>query len=301
MKQKVILAATLGNAIWGFSFIFTRIALQSPGATVENFLANRFLIATVVMILIMLIRRQKISFKGKHVGWLIGLMATSTLYFFFETWAISYTNSTFTEVVLSVVPVFTIATGYIFLKEKPSLLQALLCLVPIAGVVIITLAGSEMGVVTAIGVVFVAATCIVSSFYKTCNRFLSSEFSAVERNFAETAIKVLVFPLLALCKNGFSVKAMFAPLANMDYLLPLLALVILSSIIANILVNYSAGYMSVMQLATFGAISTVCSAIGGVVFLNEPMSLLSIVGAVLVVVGVYFVTKTGKTGVVKNN
>jgi len=288
-----VAAATIGNCIWGFSFVFTKAALNACGDK-YIVLANRFVLAAVVMLLIMLAEHQKISFKGKHWGWLLGLVATSSLYFFFETWAIQETNSTFTGVTLSVVPVFSIGTGWLFLKERPGWLQSVLCLVPIAGVVLITVSGKEQGAVSFIGVVMALLTCVFSALYKTCNRFLSAEFSASERNFADLTVKAVIFPLVALSTNQFSFKTVFQPLTNMDFLVPVLFMVLLSSIVANILVSYAAGYMSVMRLSVIGAVSTLSSAFGGILFQGDPCDFITLFGAAIVIVGIFFVTKYGK-------
>jgi drug/metabolite transporter (DMT)-like permease len=66
---------------------------------------------------------------------------------------------------------------------------------------------------------------------------------------------------------------------------------LLCSIVAGLLVNYATGHMSVFKVSSFGALSTLCSAFAGVVFLKEPVSWMLLLGAVLILVGVRQVTK----------
>ena len=47
-------------------------------------------------------------------------------------------------------------------------------------------------------------------------------------------------------------------------------------------------------MATFGAISTVCSTFAGVVLLKEPVSWLILLGAALIILGVWQVTRKGQ-------
>lgn len=63
------------------------------------------------------------------------------------------------------------------------------------------------------------------------------------------------------------------------------------SIAANMLVNYGAGRISVTKMSAIGNINTGVSAFAGVVFLHEPFTLVMLLGAVLVLIGVQQVTK----------
>ena len=67
-------------------------------------------------------------------------------YYLFETYGILYTNSTISGLVLAMVPVVTIGTGALFLKEYPTTRQALFCSLPVAGVIIISVAGKSLEV-----------------------------------------------------------------------------------------------------------------------------------------------------------
>ena len=60
---------------------------------------------------------------------------------------------------------------------------------------------------------------------------------------------------------------------------------------ANVFVNYAAGKLSVATLATFGTLTTVWSMFAGVVFLGEPITVMSFVGSVIILIGIWQVTK----------
>ena len=60
-----VFCAALGNIIWGFSFLFTKTGLSiAPDPNVM--LAHRFLLSTILMMIPLLIGKQKISFRGKR-------------------------------------------------------------------------------------------------------------------------------------------------------------------------------------------------------------------------------------------
>lgn len=288
-----VLCAALGNIIWGFSFLFTKVGLDvAPDPNVM--LAHRFTLAVLFMLIPIILGKEKISFKGKRWGAISLLLLFQICYYLFETYGILYTNSTIAGLVLAVVPVVTIGTGALFLREYPTKKQVLFCVMPVVGVIMITISGKELGVVTFLGVMFLGLTMLSSAFYKTVNRKASVEFTPYERTFLVLAISALVFNISGLSAIKWDMKAYVMPLAELKYLLSVLCLSLLCSILANILVNYSLGKMSLFKVAAFGSLSTLCSSIAGIVFLKEPVSAALIVGGVLILIGVFLVTMPKK-------
>jgi drug/metabolite transporter (DMT)-like permease len=286
-----VLCAALGNIIWGFGFLFTKISLDvAPDPNVM--LGHRFALSTLVMAVPILLGKQKISFKGKKWGPISLLLLLQISYYLFESYGILYTNSTISGLVLAVVPVVTIATGALFLKEYPSKWQILFCIMPVVGVILITVSGKELGVVTPIGVAFLLLTMLSSALYKTVNRKASAEFTPYERTFLVLAISAIVFNLSGMSAVKWDMAVYVAPLIQPRYVLSVLCLSLLSSILANLLVNYALGKMSLFKVSSFGALSTLCSAVAGVVFLKEPFSISLAVGGILILVGVNLITRS---------
>ena len=288
-----VLCAWLGNAIWGLSFMFTKGALEY--ASMNVLVSMRFLIASLLMTVWMLVKRQKITFRGKNWKALLLLMLAQILYYRFESLGILYTNATVSGLVLAVVPVVAMGSAYLFLKEKPTLRQALFCLLPIAGVIVMTVAGKELGVVQLKGVVFLILTCLASAVYKTANRRAGEDFTSFERSYMVVTISGLSFFGMALQELKGDLGAYFAPMKEPGFWVPVLVLSVFCSIAANLLVNFATQRMSVVKLSSFGAVSTLVSTVAGVVFLKEPVSAAFLVGAALILVGVQQVTKKEET------
>ena len=286
-----VLCAALGNIIWGFGFLFTKISLDvAPDPNVM--LGHRFTLSTLFMMLPILLGKQKISFKGKKWGPISLLLLLQIGYYLFESYGILYTNSTISGLVLAVVPVVAIGTGALFLKEYPSKRQILFCIMPVVGVILITISGKELGVVTPIGVLFLILTMLSSALYKTVNRKASEEFTPYERTFMVLAISAIVFNLSGMSAVKWDMATYVAPLIQPRYILSVLCLSLLSSILANILVNYALGKMSLFKVSSFGALSTLCSAVAGIVFLKEPFSITLVAGGILILVGVNLITRS---------
>lgn len=292
MKSKLLrpeLCAALGNIIWGFGFLFTKLGLSNvPDPNIM--LAHRFLLSTLCMALFIVTGKEKISFRGKNWKPITLLLLMQIIYYFFETNAVIHSSTTIAGLVLAVVPVAAIGTGALFLREYPTRRQLLFCILPVAGVIIMTVSGQELGAVTPLGVVFLFLTMLASALYKTANRKAALDFTPFERTIIVLATSAIAFTALAMNAVGWDIKAFAAPLLDWKYLLVVLCLSLLCSISANLLVNYASGKMSVFKVASFGSLSTLCSAVAGVVFLKESINLSLILGAVLILVGIRQVT-----------
>ena len=288
-----LLAALAGNAIWGFSFLFTRTALKTVDIPAV-LLSMRFLIAFLIMTGMLVLGKAKFSLKGKRILPLLFLGIVEPLCFLLETYGILYTNATVAGVVMAVSPIVSILLAALLLHEIPGREQLLFCLLPVAGVILITVAGSDLGIVTPLGIILLLGNCFTAGAYRTANRKSAEEFTAFERTYAVVSISAIAFLVMALIQLKGDVGAYLAPLGDGSYLLSLLVLSVFCSVVAYLLVNYGSGLMSVAKMATFGAISTVCSTFAGVVLLKEPVSWLILLGAALIILGVWQVTRKGQ-------
>lgn len=292
MEKKMVLpvlAAVAGNAFWGFSFLFTRVALQET--TPEIMLAIRFWISFALMNVPVLLGRQKLQLRGKKLLPLLGLAVAEPLVFFTESYGILHTNATFTGVMVAIAPIFAIALAALILKEYPTRRQMVFSILPIVGVILMVLAGKSLGVVTPLGVLFLLLNCLGIGFYRIFNRWGSQSFTAFERTYVVLGSCFVVFTVSALVSAKGDVHAFVGPLTNLRVVLPVLALCLLCSIGSNMLVNYAAGRMSVTKMSAFSALITLCSTFGGIVILGEPFSAMSLMGTALIVYGIWQVSR----------
>lgn len=301
-----IAAMLVGNMIYGAGYMFERMALLAEGSTPLLMLSSRFLVSAVVLLLMALIGRMRFTLHGRSLRPLLLLMLAEPVFYVFETYGIHYTNATFAGIASSVVPVFSVLLAAIFLREYPRWYQLLFCVLPVAGVALMAVSGQELGVVTPIGVVFLAMSCLTSAAYKTANRSASKAFSPFERSLAIVTAGAVTFTAAALVSVRFDLRAYFRPWSQTQFVLPVLELGVMSSIVASMLINFAAGRVSVMRMSVFGAVMTVFSAVCGVLFLNEPMPPLAVFGAVLAILGVWLVNlpprekKAKKTKITKD-
>lgn len=294
MNKKVL--ATLGalgaQIIFGFSFMFTKIALSY--ASPMTVIADRYIIAFISMVLVLLVTKTKIRFN-KNV-WKLLIMAAfqPLMYYIFETYGVKMTTSSFSSIMISMIPVVSMICGIFVLKEIPSPLQYVFTALSVSGVVIVALSGAKEGTVTAWGVVFLFGAVISSVGYNIASRKLSKEFSVFERTFVMMFIGLITFVLISLCENIDNPIAVVGAFFSWKFTLAVLYLGVVSSVAAFLLLNYANTYLPVAKTAVFANVTTVVSVIAGAAFLNEKLNLTSVIAVIMIILGVWGVQSIKK-------
>ena len=125
------LAALTANVIFGFSNFFSVKALGFAEPLV--ILSLRFTVAFAALCLMRVFGLIKLSYKGKKLtGLVLMCLAQPLCYFLSELYGIDMTSSSFSGVMISLAPVAAVILSAIFLKERPSALQAVFAAVSVA-------------------------------------------------------------------------------------------------------------------------------------------------------------------------
>lgn len=301
-SRKTIFLATLaafaGNAIFGFSFMFSRIALKT--ATPFIMLMYRFVLAFLVLNAVALFSARtkrtdwlRFSLRGRSLWKLLVLgLVQPVLYFLCESYGIDMTNATVSGVIIALIPIVALAAGAALMGEKPSLMQVLFSLMSIAGVVVMTLQQSAGGAILPLGVVLLIGAVIFGAAFNMMSRKLSADYSPLERTYVMMMVAAIAFTSLAVMENRTQPAALLVPLREPSFLLSMLYLSLLSSILAFMCLNYAANVLPVSKTTAFCNVTTVLSVFAGVVFLGESISLVSVIAAVVIIIGVFGVQKT---------
>lgn len=293
LKQRPELAVVLsvaGFTIWGFSLLLTRVGQRYASPMV--LLSIRFVLAFLLLNVPLALGRERLCLRGRRLRPLLVLGVLEPLCFVFESYAIYFTNATITGVVSALSPIVAMALAALLLREYPTRRQAVFSLLPVAGVLLLTAAGQEIGAVSWIGIPFLLGYSMCSGYYKVANRSAAA-FSPYERTYVLLLSCTVCFTAAALVECRGDLSAYIIPLRQPVFVVVVLLLSVFCSIAANMLVNYGAGRISVTRMSAIGNINTVISAFAGVVFLQEPFTGVMLLGAILVVIGVRQVTKYG--------
>lgn len=269
----------IGNVIWGSSYLFTRIAQNESSPMVQ--LAWRFALAFLLLNLMILFGWEKLHLRGKKLKPLILLSVVEPLYFFCESYGIYYSNSTFSGVMLAIVPIIAIGLGTLILKEYPTAKQ-----------VLVTIAGSRMGAVQPLGVLLVLGACLFAAFYRVYNKGAAAEFTAFERSYFVIGLCAVVFAVVALVGVRGDLAPFAAALHSRKFVMATIFLSVFCSVAANILVNYSASVLPMAIFSNLGSLITVCAMFLGVIFLKEPVNVMSLIGSGMVLLGLFLIART---------
>ncbi len=279
------IAALMAQIIFGFSFMFTKIALSF--ATPLIVIADRYIVAFIGLTAVMMIKKIKIK-STKNIGKLVAMsFFQPVLYFLFESYGIEMSTSGFSSVMISLIPVVSMLSGILFLKEFPSPMQYVFTVLSVLGVIVMALTGKADGTVTFWGIILLLGAVISSVAYNTLSRKISKEFSAFERTYAMTIIGLVVFVLIAFVENVKNPLNIIINFSNLSYISAITYLGIVSSVVAFLLLNYANTYLPVAKTTVFSNITTVVSVIAGILFLNEKFSVETVVSSLMIIVGVW--------------
>ena len=308
MERKVKLAmlgALTGNSIFGFSFMFSRMALGVTSPFVM--LMVRFILAAALLGVIALIASRKgdwrdengeihwlrFSLRGQSILPLLVLgMVQPVAYFLCESYGISMTNATFSGVIIALVPIVALVAGALVLREIPSRAQVGWSLVSIAGVVMMTLQQNADGAIRPLGVLMLFGAVVSGVTYNILSRRMSAQFSALERTVVMMAVAAVVFTLLAVIECRNEPARLIAPLSSGTFMMAMLYLSVLSSIVAFLMINFASNTLPVAKTTAFCNLTTAISMFAGVVFLHEPFGLVSLAASAMIILGVWKVQTT---------
>lgn len=300
------IAALIGNSIFGFSFMFSRMALGVASPFVM--LMIRFILAAALLFVIAFFAAKKgdrrtadgeihwlrFDLRGKPLMPLLALgVVQPVMYFLCESYGISMTNATFSGVIIALVPIAALIAGRLVLREIPSRAQVIWSLVSILGVMLMTLQQSAEGAIRPLGVVMLFGAVISGVTFNILSRRMSAQFSALERTVVMMAVAAVVFTLLAVCECRGDFARLTAPLQDGMFMLSMLYLSVLSSIVAFLMINFASNTLPVARTTAFCNLTTAISMFAGVVFLHEPFGLMSLAASAMIILGVWKVQTTG--------
>lgn len=281
---RATLAGLLGYSIFGFGFLFAKIALDemAPFALV----AFRMTVAFLIMNALLLTGKIKISFKGKPVKLLLLMgLVHPLLYMICESYGLLLTTSSFSGLMIGMAPVAGLLMGRLLLKEQCTMRQVICAVLSVLGVML-TSFGGGMGAFSLAGTLFLIGAVVLYALYNVISRGISEHFTAFERTYMMFALGSVSFIVLALFECGGNVSIILTALGKPGVWTGILYLALVSSVCGFMLVNYSLSHLSVAKATLFSNITTVISVLAGIFILHDSFSGLQLVGVAVILVSV---------------
>lgn len=293
-----ILCAIGCEVFFGLSYIFTKTATQEASAFA--LLGWRFIVAFVIMSVIVLLGIIKINLKGKPImPLLLVALFSPCIYFIGETIGISRTTASESGVFLACIPVASLVTSTLILKKKPSKIQVVGILITLVGVAVtvLALAVGAASSLSAIGYVFLLVAVVSYALYSVFVE-KASKYTGGEITYMMLLAGAIVFGVIAVCEallHGTVGELIALPFKSSDFLVAILYQSIGCSVLAFFMSNAAIARIGVNRASSFIGVSTVVSVVAGALLLKETFTVYQIIGATVIVVGIYTANAKKKT------
>ena len=291
---RAILLCLLTSLLFGLSFIFIRMSVTE--VSVLTMLSWRHMIALAAMTICAKAGIFKIDLKGKDIKPLLKLsIYQPILYYIFESAGVKNTTASESGIMIATIPIVTMICAAIFLKEKPSKLQALFIVLTVLGAVLAAGVGGVQASSNFIGYGFLTLAILCDAGFSLTTQSIHG-FTSSERTYVMCASGAVVFTAGALVEHiasGTVIEFITLPFTDTGFLICLLYLAIGCNIIAFLCINYSISIIGATRRSAFAGLSTVVTMIASVIILDETILPLQILAAALILIGVTGVNMVG--------
>lgn len=293
MKKKVLISLLLIliSFVWGGSFIVVKLATNDGMDPISiGFL--RFLVATPLMLLFLPFRRQHLSIPRKEFPWLLILGLTGvTFLYLFQFLGIKYTNASTSSVLINMNVIFIALLSVIFLHEVLTKKRIMGISLSFLGVLIIMASSISWEEFTMTNLFFLGCLLIFLS------AFSWAVYSLVGKRLLErydtVVITTYAFALGTLCYLPFVLPNLFSVIqqTTLSGWLAVLYLAVVCSIFGYLGWYYALKHMDASQAAVFLNFIPLFT-IAMSFFLGEPLTMVFLLGAILIIYGVYLTQTT---------
>jgi len=281
---KIYIQIILANVFWGFSFVWTDIALKANIWPI-TLVSARMIIATVLLGAWARYtgNLQKIQFK--HLKYFLGLaLCEPFLYFLCETYGQTMVSPTVTSVIIATIPLFTPIVGFLILKEHLNLSTITGIIVSMIGVLAVVFSGDNdiSGQLT--GAVLVFGAVITALGYAVFVKYLIHRYNATTLVFYQNFIGLLYFVPCFFVVD-------FSHLGDMQFtfnaVASIIQLSVFASVIAFIFYSQSVKILGVIKAGVFSYMIPVLTALFAFFMVGERLSIIQWLGMAIVIFGLF--------------
>ncbi|HKM42462.1 MAG TPA: DMT family transporter [Limnochordia bacterium] len=287
-------ASATAAVIFGFSFLFTKSALDS--LDMFQLLGSRFLVAALFLRALKFARLIKVEITaGKVKSLLFVALLQPILYFIFETVGVDRTSASESGILIALIPVAVAIFAARMLKERLTVWQWSSILLSVCGVVLLTLPRWGGGSGQIAGVLALLGAVLAGALYQIFSKKASSTSSPVEVTYMMMWVGAIFFNAIGIWQfaRAGELARYLAAMMSVDTLIAILYLGILSSVAAFLCMNYALSHLTPSKCAVFINLTPVISVLAGVFFRGESFAPVQLLGAAVVLLGVWGVGAGG--------
>lgn len=278
------LIAILVVGIWGLTFISTKVLIEN-GLSPQEIFFLRFLIAYLGIWFIS--PRKLFADNWKDELWLLlGGVTGGSLYFFTENTALEITLATNVAFIVCTAPLLTtILSLMIYKKEKAT--RGLIggSVLALVGVALVVYNGQFVLKISPLGDLLTLLAAFSWAFYslimkKMANRYRTTFIT--RKIFFYGMLTIL--PAFLFRPWQFSLSGLLQP----SVLLNLLFLSVLASLICFVVWNMVLKQLGTVRASNYIYLNPLFTLVGSAILLNEQLTAMSLMGAMLILGGVYW-------------
>ena len=284
------LAALLTILIWGTTFISTKILLVDFRPI--EILFFRFIMGFLALLAAYPKRLKDVNFKQELIFAAAGLCGIC-LYYLLENIALTFTLASNVGVIISVAPFFTALLVHLFIKSEERLQARFFIgfVVAMVGIALISFNGSKLELNPA-GDLLAVIAALVWACYSILTRKISSFGYPVIPATRRTFFYGILFMIPALFLFGFQPD--ISRFSNGANLLNILYLGIGASALCFVTWNYAVKILGAVKTSIYIYIVPVITVVTSVLVLGENITVISIAGTALTIIGLFLSEYSGK-------
>lgn len=277
----------LAIIFWGTSFVATKTVLNEIKPV--TIIILRLIFASVLLTIVALFTKRKFSINLKNHSWIFILALVAVFHLWIQVTGLQYTTAANTGWIIGTAPVFMAILGFVFYKEKITLLQFLGILVAVAGLLLLIGKGdiTNIGLIENQGDLLVLASAFTWGVYSMVNKKISLSYSplmTILYLFLMMAVIIIPFNL-----NSETINSVIN-LSSIGWMW-ILFLGIFCSGVAYVIWAQALRDMESAKVGAFLYFEPLVTVIAAWFFLNEEITLLMIFSGLLITAGVFIVNK----------
>ncbi len=173
------LVSILAITLWGISYIWTDKLIQL-GIPVFYFVFIRIFLAGVCLLLLNVITRQMQRIHRKDLPkFLLLALFEPFIYFLTESYGIKLTGSpTLSSMIIATIPIFSVAAGYMFFRERINWVNAVGILLAIGGICLVVMSHGKVGPNFIWGILLLLIAVISEVGHASVTKSLSENYSS---------------------------------------------------------------------------------------------------------------------------
>jgi len=281
---KIYAQVILANVFWGFSFVWTDIALKA-GIEPITLVSARMVIATVLLGVWAKYTRNLHKIQFKHLKYFLGIaLCEPFLYFLCETYGQTMVSPTVTSVIVATIPLFTPIVAFFVLKERINLFTIIGIVISMIGVLAVVFSGNNDISGRLIGAVLVFGAVITALGYAVFVKYLIHRYNATTLVFYQNFIGLIYFiPCFFIIDFSHlgTMRFTFSAVAS------IIQLSVFASVIAFIFYSRSVKVLGVTKAGVFCYAIPVLTALFAFFMVGERLSMVQWIGMAIVIVGLF--------------